>query len=339
MLLNLHGRTDHALHDRRSDLLRLLLLVNSLNLLLLLLLRLLNLNLLLLLLLLLNLLQLHLLHGLLLNDLKLLSLLLILLLLDRAWSRRDDDRTSTHLTFLLDLDLLLLRLIDDDCRGMSGPHNVDLLSLQVHDRGHLLLLACRNLNQLSANLLGHHRNLLLLLRHCHRHHLLLLLLLLRLLRNSGTNRSQLPELRELVRLKPVRRRRDGQSRRRLNRRLRRGKRLELSLLRMHRGRVRAGNRFDDSHQNASLRAVALSLDGDEADEGFEGPVGSRDCVAGDLAVAGYGVETLECADEEVDVVQRKVRDELVVDRALVREEAGDEGLVRFDLAEFVEDVE
>ncbi len=108
---------------------------------------------------------------------------------------------------------------------------------------------------------------------------------------------------------------------------------------MHRGRVGARHRFHDPHQDAGLWPVALGLDCDEAHEGLEGSVGSRDGVAGDLAVAGDGVETLEGADQQVDVMQRKVRDELVVDRRLVGEKAGDERLVRFDLAEFIENVQ
>ncbi len=42
--------------------------------------------------------------------------------------------------------------------------------------------------------------------------------------------------------------------------------------------------------------------------------------------------------EQVNVVERKIRHELIVDRTLVREKASDECLVGFDLAKFVEDV-
>jgi hypothetical protein len=73
--------------------------------------------------------------------------------------------------------------------------------------------------------------------------------------------------------------------------------LKLSLLRMHRGSVGSGNSLYHPHEDASLGAVALGLDGDEADEGFQGAVGASDRVASDFAVARESVETLEGAGE------------------------------------------
>lgn len=172
------------------------------------------------------------------------------------------------------------------------------------------------LNQLTSDdsLLAHDRNLLrLLLADSHGHHLRLLLL-------RRLDWRQLTELCKLVRLEAVGRwnRDRGRYWRRLNgRRLRRSERLELRLLRVHRGSVGPGHRLHHPHEDACLRAVALRLHSDQADEDLEGSVRSRDGVAGDLAVARERVETLEGADEQVDVVEGQVGDELVVDRALV----------------------